>query len=54
MMINAPKTSSEVELMETCINQFALRKLRTPKTSSEVELMETNSTIWKSWQSLHT
>ena len=37
----AIKTSSEVELMETCISRPNGASSRTIKTSSEVELMET-------------
>ena len=36
-----PKTSSEVELMETSNSRRRCRRLLRPKTSSEVELMET-------------
>ena len=38
---NCPKTSSEVELMETYLANSVLSSLIVPKTSSEVELMET-------------
>ena len=36
-----PKTSSEVELMETFIGSGCILTKPVPKTSSEVELMET-------------
>ena len=37
----APKTSSEVELMETGARPIEMANKLKPKTSSEVELMET-------------
>ena len=42
-LIFRPKTSSEVELMETFSNFDSEGSKSAPKTSSEVELMET---VW--------
>ena len=43
--IPAPKTSLEVELMETCLDCSRLGDISLPKTSLEVELMETRRTL---------
>ncbi|WP_449271843.1 hypothetical protein [Halomicronema hongdechloris] len=41
MLQVGPKTSSEVELMETIGFALWFQQIASPKTSSEVELMET-------------